>query len=250
MQLQKIMGLFLVRFFALSVVSLLVSAGQMKVQAPYTKGDMIYENDFSSGVNLQNWVMEGPGKIEFQDNWMHMYSPDESFHHVFWCPKDIPENFIAEWDMQNANPKGGLCIVFFAATGLHGEDIFDPSLPKRDGKFSRYTTDSLRSYHISYYANNPNEPARENAHLRKNNMFVIVQEGEEGIPRQSTAVHHITLMKHGGHILMYIDDRKLIDWKDDGATYGSVYGGGKIGFRQMRWSHFRYKNFKVWSLKN
>ena len=54
------------------------------------------------------------------------------------------------------------------------------------------------------------------------------------------------LIKQEGKILMYIDDRKIIDWTDDGIKYGKILEDGKIGFRQMQWTHFAYRNFKVW----
>lgn len=212
------------------------------------KGKLLYSNDFSSADKMKAWCMEGPGKTEFVDGWMHMYSPEQQWHHVYWCPVDFPDSFIAEWEMQNQYPEAGLCIVFFATTGLHGEDIFNPSLPPRDGTFSQYTKEKIRGYHISYYANNPKNTEREAAHLRKNNMFEIVQQGPEGIVKNSTEIHHIRLIKNHEHIVMYVDDRKIIDWSDDGVSLGPVYGSGKIGFRQMQWSHFRYRDFKVWQL--
>jgi hypothetical protein len=49
---------------------------------------------------------------------------------------------------------------------------------------------------------------------------------------------------------MYVDSRKIIDYTDRGKKYGPANGLGYIGFRQMRWSVFRYKNFKVWNIKN
>ena len=73
--------------------------------------------------------------------------------------------------------------------------------------------------------------------------------GTEGIPKNSQAVHKIVLIKDNAHILFFIDDRKIIDWEDDGKTLGPVYGSGKIGFRQMQWSHFAYRNFRVWGLE-
>lgn len=215
----------------------------------YKKGKLLYDNNFKSAGQLTDWIMEGPGELGFNDGWMHMFAPDEKFHHVFWCPLDFPGSFIAEWEMQNMHPEAGLCIIFFATTGLNGEDIFDPSLPERDGTFFAYTRDKLKSYHISYYANAPGNPERETSHLRKNNMFEIVQAAPEGIPKNSTDIHRICLAKKGPHIVLYVDDRKIIDWTDDGTTFGPVYEGGKIGFRQMQWSHFRYRNFKVWDLK-
>jgi hypothetical protein len=215
----------------------------------FEKGKAIYTNQMSHAAQMQGWRMEGPGQTEFRDGWMHMFAPDEKWHHVYWCPVDFPDSFIAEWEMQNQNPEAGLCIVFFATTGLQGEDIFDPSLPTRDGTFSQYTKEKIQGYHISYYANNPNNREREASHLRKNNMFEIVQKGPEGIAKSSTAIHKIRLIKEDARIVFFVDDIKIIDWTDDGERLGPVYGSGKIGFRQMQWSHFRYRNFKVWEIK-
>lgn len=215
-------------------------------QADAEGGNILYEAALSSSADVAGWRMEGPGEVSFKDGWMHMSAKDKSWHHVFWCPVVFPERFVAEWEVQNLHPDEGLLIVFFAAEGLNGEDIFDPSLPARDGTFKYYTKDKIRSYHVSYYANNPKNPEREKAHLRKNNMFALVQTGEEGIPKTSTAIHKIRLVKDNAHIIFFVDGRRVIDWEDDGKTYGPVYGKGKIGFRQMQWSHFRYRNFRVW----
>lgn len=216
--------------------------------ADFPKGKLLYESALSSPQNVQGWRMEGPGEIEFQDGWMHMYSSGEKWHHVFWCPQDFPNRFIAEWEMQNMEPNAGLCIVFFAAKGIHGESIFDPKLPKRDGTFKQYTKGQINNYHISYYANNPKKPNRGNSHLRKNKGFVVVQRGKVGIPTKSTKIHKIRLIKDGAHIIMFVDQRKIIDWTDDGEKYGPVLKDGKIGFRQMRWTHFRYRKLKIWAL--
>lgn len=215
------------------------------------KGELIYANDLSKPEDVKDWVMEGPGKTEFREGWMHLFSPDEEFHHVFWCPRDFPDSIIVEWEAQNMEPDAGLCIIFFAAKGIHGEDIFDPSLPRRDGDFTWYIKDQLRNYHISYYANTPKKPDRNTSHLRKNNQFVLVYSGEEGIPTESTAIYKMKLIKKGPVIRMYIDNRKIIDWTDteenDPRPY---YKDGKIGFRQMQWTHFRYRNLRVWSIRD
>lgn len=216
----------------------------------FSKGNFLYENSMSNAAILNDWVLEGPGKIEFNDNWMHFISPNEEGHHVYWCPIDFPNNFIAEWEAQNQEIDAGLCIVFFAAKGLKGESIFDASMPKRTtGVFTDYTKGAMNDYHISYYANGRDNPNRETANLRKNKGFHLVQTGEIGIPVQSTAIHKVTLIKYEGTIQMFIDNRKIIDWVDDGIQYGKVLGEGKIGFRQMQWSHFTYRNFKVWEAK-
>lgn len=209
---------------------------------------LLYENPLSSKENISEWIMEGPGETVFENGWMRMFSPGEKWHHVLWCPKVFPSRFIAEWEVRNRNPRGGLLIVFFATHAVGGKDIFDPQLPERDGTFRYYTKDQLKSYHVSYYANNPKNPARELAHLRKNNSFALVQTGQEGIPRQSTAIHKVRLVKNDAHILFFVDGRQVIDWQDDGKEHGPVYGAGLIGFRQMQWSDFQYRNFKVWEV--
>ncbi|AKP51276.1 LuxR family transcriptional regulator [Cyclobacterium amurskyense] len=212
------------------------------------KGQLIYENTMRSAEAVGDWVMEGPGKVEFQNGWMEMYSPQEEFHHVFWCPEDFPGSFVAEWEAQNLNTEAGLCILFFAAKGKNGEDLFDSSFPLRDGTFSQYTkSEDFNTYHISYYANGRDNPGREVSHLRKNSGFHLVQQEEPGIPVASKEIHKLKLVKDDSRIIMYVDGRKIIDWTDKN-DYGPVLQGGKIGFRQMQWTHFRYKNFKVWEL--
>jgi hypothetical protein len=217
--------------------------------ARWEKGRLVYANPLQDSLDVAGWVMEGPGETIFNDGWMQMYSPAKQWDHVFWCPEEFPSRFIAEWEVRNVNPAEGLLIIFFATTGLNGEDIFDKRLPARDGTFKFYTKDQLKSYHVSYYTNNPKNPDRALTHLRKNNSFALVQTGTEGIPKTSTDIHRIRLVKDDDHILFFVEDRKVIDWTDDGKTFGPVIGAGKIGFRQMRWSHFAYRNFNVWEIE-
>jgi hypothetical protein len=220
------------------------------------KGKLIYENSFSNPDLLSDWRMEGPGSLDFVDGWMEMHAPDWKWynwlsnpgHHVFWCPVDFPDSFVAEWEAQNLKTEAGLCIVFFSAKGREGEDLFDPSLPERNGKFTGYTKGAINCYHISYYANAAHNPDRKHANLRKNKGFHLVQTGHEGIPADSTEVHRVQLIKNEARILLLVDDRKVIDWTDASGDLGPVFGEGKLGLRQMRWSHFRYRNFKVWEL--
>ena len=216
----------------------------------FAKGKLLFESTLETPESVKGWKMEGPGTVDFRNGWMHMFSPEKEMHYVYWCPETFQSSFIAEWETQNIETDAGLCIVFFAAKGENGEDIFDPTLPKRNGTFKQYTGGKVLSYHISYYANSAHNPDRGHSNLRKNNKFILVQKGEEGIPTKSKKIHKIQLMKDGPHILMFIDGRMIIDWTDDGETHGPIYTDGKIGFRQMKWTHFRYRNFKVWSLKS
>ncbi len=213
------------------------------------KRDLLYETPMDSRAAVDGWKMEGPGATAFHEGWMEMWSPGEQMHHVFWCPETFPENFAAQWEMRNLHPRAGLCIVFFCAAGLRGEDVMHPRLPARDGTFSQYNNGELKNYHISYYANTPTRPARPVARLRKNPGAVIVHEGPPGITAASTAIHRVSLLKDKARIRLWVDDRSVIDWTDDGAKLGGPYGAGRIALRQMRWTQFQYRNFRVWSVK-
>ena len=217
------------------------------------KGQLLYDNSLNDRQNVNDWIMEGPGNTKFINGWMQMHSPNEQGHHVFWCPIEFPDSFIAQWEVQNLKYDAGLVIVFFAAKGTNGEDIFDPTLPARDGTFDQYTLGKIKSYHISYYANAAHNPDRAHANLRKNNTFSLLQQGQKGIATLSSAIHQIRLLKQANHIQLFIDDRKVIDYVDDqptvnGVDTGRPLEGGKIGFRQMQWTHFQYRNFKVWDI--
>lgn len=212
-------------------------------------GKVLFQSAMDSKASVKGWVMEGAGRVEFTEGWMHMASPSHKKHHVFWCPETFPASFVAQWEMQNQNLDAGLCIVFFAATGLQGEDVMDPALPKRDGTFSQYNNQALKNYHISYYANTPGKPNRKQARLRKNPGKKIVSEGPRGIEVASSQVHKVTLIKEGARIRLYVDNRAIIDWTDDGKVKGEALGAGRIALRQMQWTEFRYRNFKVWAVK-
>jgi len=212
-----------------------------------TKGDLLYHSDFASKESVKDWQMEGPGEIIFGDDWLQMFSPNQQMHHVFWCPIEFPDSFIAEWKVKNLATEAGLLIVFFAAKGVQGQDLFSEQLPKRDGTFTQYTQGDINSYHISYYANAAHNPDRANTNLRKNNTFTLLQQGQKGIPTTSTAIHQIRLVKKHRLIQLFIDGRKVIDYLDEQTPMLTT---GKIGFRQMKWSKFKYQDFKVWSLNN
>jgi len=215
------------------------------------KGRLLYESKLASPAQIGGWVMEGPGVLKFADGWLEMSSQmvdgKPKGHIVHWCPRDFPDRFVAEWECQ-VTSEFGLNIIFFAAKGVGGEDIFDPKLPPRNGTFRQYTSEAIVSYHISYYADTPDTPGRSTSNLRKNNHFYLVANGPPGIPAGSNRVHSIRLIKDGAHVQCQVDGRVIIDYTDDGKRYGPVHGGGKIGFRQMQWSVTRYRNFRVWVL--
>jgi len=223
------------------------------IEVPSRLGKLLYESALDAPGSIEGWVMEGPGVTTFEDGWMKMASEEtdsaaKEGHIVYWCPRDFPESFVAEWEMRITS-KSGLCIVFFAARGLNGEDIFDPSLPKRSGIFRQYNQGAISCYHISYYASTPSSPGRITSNMRKNSGFYLVANGPPGIEPGSDAVHAMRLIKDAAHIQLQVDGKVVIDFTDDGQRYGPVLGGGKIGFRQMQWTSALYRNLRVYELR-
>ena len=215
------------------------------------RGELLYERSFGSAEDVADWVMEGPGELAFEDGWMRMWSrlrDGPMGHFVYWCPKDFPADYLVEWDMQPISD-AGLCIVFLSARGVKGEDIFDPSLQKRDGTFTGYTVGDINSYHVSYYMSSPRGTARITSNMRKNSGFYLVDNGPPGIPAGSTDVHRVAAVKRGPDVELGVEGRRIIRFHDDGQTYGPVLGGGRIGLRQMQWMEARYRDFRVYSLK-
>ena len=222
------------------------------IEVASRKGKLLYESAMNARAGMEGWVMEGPGVTAFEDGWVKMSSKEadsaaKEGHIVYWCPRDFPESFVAEWEMRILSLEG-LCIVFFAARGLNGEDIFDPGLPKRTGIFRQYHSGAISCYHVSYYANTPSSPGRITSNLRKNSGFHLVANGPPGIEPGADAVHAVRLIKDGAHIQLLVDGKVVIDFTDDGRRYGPVLEGGKIGLRQMQWTEAVYRNFRVYEL--
>ena len=210
-------------------------------------GKVVYESLLADAAATPGWRMEGPGAVAFDDGWMVMSSQRPTGpegHIVHWCPADVPDRFVADWEIQLRSPQG-LCIVFFAAAGPRGEDIFSPELPKRTGAFTQYTRGAIDCYHISYVANTPNQPGRITSNMRRNAGFHLVANGPPGIAPGSQDVHAVRLIKDDAHMQLSVDGRVIIDFTDDGRQYGPVLGDGRIGFRQMQWTTAGYRGLRI-----
>lgn len=237
-----------------SVDNLIGARDRGTLELDELRGETLYERSLASADEVSDWIMEGYGVTSFQDGWMEITSskPDadpttEHGHSVFWCPEDFPSDVLVEWEVQPVS-EYGLCIIFIAAKGVQGEDIFDPSLAERDGIFGQYTRGDIHSYHMSYYANTPFNPGRATCNMRKNSGFYLVDNGPPGIPPFSTDSYRVAVLKQGPHVQLSVDGRLIIDFLDNGQQYGPAHDDGKIGFRQMQWMTARYRNLKVSAL--
>jgi hypothetical protein len=213
-----------------------------------------YTNDFTGADAIAGWHMEGGGTATCDDGWLWLRpqpasedSADGAGDFVFWCDADVPDDFLLTFEAQILS-EHGLCITFFCAAGNFGEDVLDPSLAPRNGGFGQYTNGDIDCYHVSWHANTPRVPGRGTSNLRKNAGFFLVDQGPPGVPAGSEQVHQVAICKRGQTIEVGVDGRRLIRWSDDAEYYGPVLGAGRIGFRQMRWTHARYRALRVCAL--
>ncbi len=228
--------------------------GQERTQKIYyddIQGDLLYSNPLREPKDIRGWHPEGEARISF-DNGLILESADpegERTHGniVLWCGEDMPASFIAKWKFEPLS-EHALAMVFFAARGKNGKNIYDSSIAARDGTFSQYVYGDINSYHINYYTNTPYS-ARTNCSLWKNAGFYLADYGPAVVDPDVSDTYTATLIKYGNYISMAINSWIVISFIDDGERFGDVLTWGKIGFRQMKWTKMRYSDLEVYGVK-
>jgi len=193
-----------------------------------------------------DWVLEGKASARVEGG--RLYLTNDAGHLVFWNTRTFPDSFLLEFGVSPADANNGLNIVFFAATGRDGGDIFELDQPFRGGEFKTYHSGQLNCYHASYWAVDPRGNLRGTAHVRKNFGFHLVAAGKDFMAGQGPGPHRVRVLKLGARIQAEVAGKLAVQWSDDGRTYGPVLHQGRIGLRQM--SHSKecsYTGFKVWA---
>lgn len=217
--------------------------------------ELIYSNPLEKEEDVRNFVLEGNAEISFPNGRMRLEnamdaSLGQRANYVLWCPQTFPSDVLIEWDFWPVR-EPGLCILFFAAMGRNGEDLFDPSLQKRTGEYPLYHHGDINAFHVSYFRRKePDERQFHTCNLRKSYGFHLVAQGGDPIPDVADAKgpYHLALLKKNETVCFFINDLKVFDFTDDANTYGPLLGGGKIGFRQLAPLIGEYANLRVWSL--
>jgi hypothetical protein len=75
----------------------------------------------------------------------------------------------------------------------------------------------------------------------------MVAQGADPLPSvaDATPPYRIQVVKCGPEVAFYINDLPILNYLDDGETYGPLLGRGKIGFRQMAPLIAEYANLQV-----
>lgn len=217
---------------------------------------LIYENSLSKEEDVKDFVLEGKAAVSFPNERMRIesvISPDEGqkANYVFWCDREFPENVRIEWDFKPVS-EPGLAMIFLAAKGIDGEDLFDKKLKPRTGEYPQYHHGDINAFHISYFRRKEKDERQfHTCNLRKSYGFYLVAQGADPIPDADEAkeFYHLTVVKTGRQLSFSVNDLKVFEFEDDGTTYGPLLKGGKIGFRQLAPLVAEYANLKVFELE-
>ena len=219
------------------------------------EGKLIYENPLSCEADIQGFVLEGSANISFPEGRLRLENAlsaaeGQKANYVLGCPEDFPSDVRIEWKFQPMK-EPGLAILFFAAKGRNGEDIFDTSLAKRTGEYVQYHHGDINAFHVSYFRRKePDERALHTCNLRKSYGFHLVAQGGDPIPDadECKQMYQIALEKKDNIVRFLVEEVEVFRFVDDGETYGPLLSGGRIGFRQLAPMIGEYADLKVYAL--
>ena len=244
--------------------------------------ELVYNNDFSGDDRVDfetsfvedgqrirlpdpgaEWIAEGRGgadicggklwvaPVAFHACGERVASPDqEPSHMVVWNKTQFPADMMFEFTVNHHGSNDGLTLVFFAAAGLEGKDIFDLSLPPRDGDYRKYNRGALANYTVSYWSRNKAKGAIKKGEqysnrVRKNPGANMLATNDSLTDKCNDCDFKIRILKVAGRITAAINGTVV-----NHVTDPAPHGGGYIGLRSMQGvDRVSYDDFKVWSVK-
>ena len=205
---------------------------------------LIYSNPLSCKDDIKDFVLEGEADISFPGNVMRL----EKGNFVLWCPTVFPADIMIEWEFRPVE-EPGFAQMFFAARPRTGPgNIFDARLQKRSGEYDRYHSGDINAYHISYFRRKEDsERSFHTCNLRKSFGCHLVSQGADPIPDASpdSQWYQMRIIKRAARVSFFINELQIMEFFDDGMTFGSILTGGNIGFRQLDPLVAEYRNLQV-----
>jgi hypothetical protein len=242
----------------------------------------VYRNDFSGGDRVEfesafvsdgkrtrrpnpdaEWVAEGQGGAAVCNGRLQV-SPvafascgrpvdrdsAEPSHMVVWNKYRFPADLLFEFTVNHHGSNDGLTLVFFAAEGLEGQDIFAPDLPPRSGVYRNYNRGELRNYTVSYWSRNQKPSLvkrgeRYTNRMRRNPGANKLSTEYSRTDRCSDCDYRVRILKAGGLIAVEING-EVVNQVIDPEPLGS----GFIGLRNMMGvDRVSYDDFEVWAVR-
>ena len=218
------------------------------------KGALIYENPLACPEDLRDFTLEGKALMTFPDGRLQLENAEradigQKANYVLWCRQVFPADLLLEIDFQPIR-EPGLAMLFFAADGRDGHDLFDPSLAPRTGEYPKYHHGDINAFHVSYFRRKEkDERAFHTCNLRKSHGFYLTAQGGDPIPDADEAAdfYRLAVLKRGSLVSFSINDLEIFRFEDDGHTFGPLLGDGKIGFRQLAPLIGEYRNLRVFT---
>jgi hypothetical protein len=215
---------------------------------------VLYSNALGGPADVADWVAEGPLNLGTHSGALELSGAldDAEFgdhaHWTFWCPEEFPDGIRISWEFRPLE-EPGLAMLFFAAAGQGGLDLFSPDLSPRTGFYPQYHSGDIDALHVSYFRHKyESERAFRTCNLRKSAGFELVAQGADPLPPTEDAVdyYRLEVVKDGPLVSFAINGLTLFEWTD---SSGKVLGGGRIGFRQMAPLRAAYRNLVVEKLR-
>jgi len=243
--------------------------------------ELIYSNDFSGNDKIDfetsfvedgertrlpnpeaEWVVEGWGGADVCGDklWVApaafdacgervQNSASSPSHMVVWNKTRFPADMMFEFTVNHHGSDNGLTLVFFAAQGVGGENIFDLKLPPRKGVYRNYNKGRLSNYTVSYWSRNkkPSLVAKGEQftnRIRKNPGANIIATNDSLTDKCNDCDFKVRILKVAGNITVEINGIVANHVIDPNAPHG----GGYIGLRLMEGvDRVSYDDFSVWS---
>ncbi|MEE2522216.1 DUF1961 family protein [Pseudarthrobacter sp. J75] len=216
--------------------------------------EVLYNNALSGPEDIRGWVAEGPvaasidktadgSALELRGTLDDAEHGDHA-HWTLWCPTAFPDHIRIRWEFRPLE-EPGLAMLFFAANGQDGKDLFSPGLAQRTGYYPQYHSGDIDALHVSYLRHKyEQERAFRTCNLRKSSGFELVAQGADPLPPAADAVgfYGMEVVKDGPRVSFSINGLQLFNWED---TSGKVLGAGYLGFRQMAPLRAAYRNLVV-----
>lgn len=201
---------------------------------------LLYTNPLATPDDVRDFRPEGDLAMSFPQGRLRLESlrdaqDGQAANIVLWCPETFEAPIRIRWNFWPVR-EPGLAILFFAAAGRHGEDLFDPSLATRTGPYDQYHSGDINAYHVSYFRRMwPTERFFHTTNLRKSHGFHLVAQGPDPLPAVVDAAgpYRMSVDLSDDEVTFAVNDLTCFTWHDRGLVGGPPLVRGKIGFRQM-----------------
>ena len=171
-------------------------------------------------------------------------------HMVVWNKNRFPADMMFEFTINHHGSDNGLTLVFFAAEGEEGQEIFDLNLPPRKGDYRKYNRGALSNYTVSYWSRNKAEGAIKKGEqysnrVRRNPGANMLATNDSLTDKCNDCDFKVRILKVAGHITAVINGTVV-----NHLTDPAPHGGGYIGLRSMQGvDKVSYHDFKVWAVQ-